>query len=102
MIRDQKLNPFEDHEALEWVAQRGCGFPQPGGQPSKPEWPQPRAQNMFHEGMLAEVLEEKTLAEGNVAKISKGATASISCNVRKPLSGFLQFREFHKHQFRIE
>ena len=42
-IRHQNQNPCEDHEALEWVAQRGCGIPEPAGQPSRPEWPQPRA-----------------------------------------------------------
>ena len=41
--RNQTQNPCEDHEALEWLAQRGCGIHEPGGQPSRPEWPQPRA-----------------------------------------------------------
>jgi len=30
-IRNQYQKPCEDHEALEWVAQRDCGIPAPGG-----------------------------------------------------------------------
>ena len=30
-IRKENQNPCEDREALEWVAPRGCGIPEPGG-----------------------------------------------------------------------
>ena len=97
-IRHQNQNPREDHEALERVARRGGGMPEPGGQPARPEWPPPRAQlSQARAGMLAEVPQEKELPVGKVAKDSKGATASVSYNARRPLPGSLQFRRFRKH-----